>query len=146
MVILVVDAQGGGLGRALIEKLVAEGIGGSDGVSGNAEIWAVGTNSQATAAMRKAGANACATGENAVVFNAQKADLIAGGIGIIAANSMMGEITPAMAAAISQSDAVKLLIPYGKCNFKIIGALDVPLAAKLDEAVAQIKKLVQEKA
>lgn len=136
MTILIIDAQGGGLGRALIEKLIAEGIGDS------AEILAVGSNSQATAAMRKAGAHSCATGENAVVFNAKKADVIAGGIGIIAANSMMGEITPAMAAAVSASDALKLLIPYGKCNFKIAGAADIPLPQKLDDAVRQIKEIL----
>lgn len=137
MNILIVDAQGGGLGRALIERLIADGIG------DNAEILAVGANSQATASMRKAGAHTSATGENAVVFNAKKADIIAGGIGIIAANSMMGEITPAMAAAISESDAVKLLIPYGKCKFKIAGVPDEPLAAKLEDAVSQIKKMIK---
>lgn len=137
MTILIVDAQGGGLGRALIEKLVVGGVG------EQAEILAVGSNSQATAAMRKAGAHACATGENAIIFNAKKADIIVGGIGVIAANSMMGEITPAMAAAISASAAVKVLIPYGKCNFKIAGASDVPLPQKLDDAVAQIKALLQ---
>lgn len=136
MTILIVDAQGGGLGRALIEKLISAGIG------NHAEILAAGTNSQATASMRKAGAHACATGENAIIFNARKADIIAGGIGVIAANAMMGEITPAMAAAISASDAVKLLIPYGKCNFKIAGVADEPLAVKLDDAVAQIKRLI----
>lgn len=136
MTILIVDAQGGGLGRALIEKLIDAGVG------EHAEILAVGTNSQAAASMRKAGAHACATGENAVIFNAKKADIIAGGIGIIAANSMMGEITPAMAAAISASDAVKLLVPYGRCNFKIAGVADEPLAVKLDDAVAQVKKLL----
>ncbi len=135
MTILVVDAQGGGLGRALIEKLVATDIGEKN------ELWAVGTNSQATTAMRKAGAQACATGENAIVFNAGKADIIVGGIGIIAANAMMGEITPAMASAISASDAVKLLIPYGKCNFKIAGVTEDPLPVKLDDAVMQIKRL-----
>lgn len=136
MTILVVDAQGGGLGRALIEKLVAAGIG------ERAEILAAGTNSHATASMRKAGAHACATGENAVIFNAGRADIIAGGVGIIAANAMMGEITPAMASAISASGAVKLLIPYGRCNIKVAGVADEPLAARLDDAAAQIGKLV----
>lgn len=136
MIILVVDAQGGGLGRALIEKLLAAGV------AEKAEIWAVGTNSQATLAMRKAGAVACATGENAVIVNAKKAGVIAGGVGLIAANAMMGEITPAMAEAISGSDAVKVLVPYGKCNIKIAGAVEETLAAKLASAVEQISALV----
>ena len=131
MKILVVDAQGGGLGRALIEKLRAANL--------PVEIFGVGTNSMATASLRKAGADACATGENAVIYNAKHADIIMGGMGILSANAMMGEISPAMAAAISESDAVKLLIPLNRCNIVVCGVQDIPLPAKIDLAVDEIR-------
>ena len=131
MKILVVDAQGGGLGRALIEKLRAANL--------PIEIFGVGTNSMATASLRKAGADACATGENAVIYNAKHADVIMGGMGILSANAMMGEISPAMAAAISESEAVKLLIPLNRCNIVVCGVQDIPLPAKIDLAVEEIR-------
>ena len=131
MKILVVDAQGGGLGRALIEKLRAANL--------PVEIFGVGTNSMATASLRKAGADACATGENAVIYNAKHADIIMGGMGILSANAMMGEISPAMAAAISESEAVKLLIPLNRCNIVVCGVQDIPLPAKIDLAVEEIR-------
>ena len=104
MVILVVDGQGGGIGRAVIERLKSE-------IGPEHEIMAVGINAMATMGMMKGGAKNIATGENAVIFNAQRADIIVGSIGIVAANSMFGELTPAMANAVSESRAVKVLIP-----------------------------------
>ena len=97
MKILVIDGQGGGIGSGIIQELRRCGI-------ENAEILAVGTNVMATSAMLRAGADAGATGENPVIFNSRRADLILGPIGIIMANAMMGEITPAMAAAVAASD------------------------------------------
>ena len=97
MKILVVDGQGGRIGAALIEGLLA--------AQPDASLIAVGTNVAATQAMRKAGAAAGATGENAVCVNAARADVIAGPIGIIAADALLGEITPRMAEAISPSGA-----------------------------------------
>jgi len=104
MRIAVVDGQGGGIGKAIVEKLRKE-------LPGDVEIIALGTNSAATVLMLKAGANEGATGENAIVYNADKVDVIMGVIGIIAANSMMGELTPLMARAIAESPAKKVLIP-----------------------------------
>ncbi|GHU82086.1 hypothetical protein FACS1894191_8900 [Clostridia bacterium] len=136
MTILVVDAQGGGLGRALIEKLIRSGV--------DAEIIGVGTNSLASSALLKAGASAVATGENAVVHNAARADIIAGGIGIVCANAMLGEITPAMASAISGSEAIKVLIPLNRCKIQVCGVTDQPLPVKLDYAVSDITSLIDE--
>ena len=111
MKIVVIDGQGGGFGRALIEKLRAGGCTG--------EILAGGNNAAATGAMIKAGASAGATGENAVIVNARRADVIAGPLGIVMANSMMGECSPAMALAVADSPARKVLIPVSKCGVQI---------------------------
>lgn len=113
--VLVVDAQGGGLGAAIVKKLIEK-------YEGRVRIVAAGTNVAATSAMNKAGAKECATGENAVCFNARSADVIVGGIGIIAASGMMGEVTPRMARAIAESPATKILIPISRCNIVIPGA------------------------
>ena len=96
MKIVVIDGQGGSLGKAITEKIKSRY---------NCEIYAIGTNSIATSAMLKAGADCGATGENPVIVNSRDADVIIGPIGIIAANSLLGEITPKMAAAIAFSEA-----------------------------------------
>ena len=90
-----------------------------------------------------AGADAAATGENAVIFNAQRADVILGPVGIAFANSMMGEISPAMAAAVSSSRAKKLLIPMTRCQVQIMGITPAPLAAYIAEAVELLKSMPQ---
>jgi len=136
MIIVVVDGQGGGLGKILMEKLTAAGL--------DAELLGIGTNAAATAALSKGGAHQVATGENAVIYNAGRADIVVGGIGILCANAMMGEISPAMAAAISQSEAVKLLIPMSQCNLRFAGMQDQPLPVKLDNAVRDIVAFVEE--
>ena len=118
MKILVIDGQGGKMGKAIVEQLVRAGH--------KDDVIAVGTNAVATAAMIKAGV-AGATGENPVKVNAAKADYIIGPMGIIAANSLLGEITPAMALAVSESGARKLLIPVSKCNIQIMGTVDKPM-------------------
>ena len=115
MKILVIDGQGGKMGKAIVEQLVKAGH--------KDDVIAVGTNAVATAAMIKAGV-AGATGENPVKVNAAKADYIIGPMGIIAANSLLGEITPAMALAVSESGARKLLIPVSKCNIQVMGTVD----------------------
>lgn len=137
MKILIVDARGGGLGKALSEKLLTAEL--------DAEIVGVGTNSAATAALRKAGLIATATGENAVIYNAFHADIIVGGIGILSANAMMGEISPAIAAAISESPAVKVLVPMNRCNLRVCGVSELPLPAILDCAVGDIRRLLEQK-
>ena len=128
MNILVIDAQGGGIGRQVITAVR----------KAYPEVWvtAVGTNSAATAAMLKAGANEAATGENAVVVCCRKADVIIGPVGIVIADALLGEITPAMSAAIGQSNAKKLLIPVNHCNNIVVGVADLSMQ-KLVEAVVQ---------
>ncbi len=113
MKILVVDAQGGGIGKQLV-LAIKEHI-------PSAEIMAVGTNSAATAVMLKAGATHAATGENAVVVAAKKADIIVGPVGIVIADSLYGEVTPKMATAIAQSNAKRILIPFNQCDNIIVG-------------------------
>lgn len=134
MKIVVIDGQGGSLGRALVE-----GIKGLDGC----EIYAVGTNSIATSAMMKSGADFGATGENPVVVNCRDADIIAGPIGIIAADSLLGEITEKMAAAVAKSGAVKVLIPVSRCSVTVAGVQDMPMGELIKIAVEKIKNLAQ---
>ena len=113
MNILVIDAQGGGIGKSIIEAVKKE--------FPDMFIVAVGTNSAATHNMKKAGADVVATGENAVVYNAKNASLIVGPIGIVFGNSMYGEISPIMAQAISCSEAQKYLIPVSQCSGHVLG-------------------------
>ena len=107
MKIVVIDGQGGNIGRRIVEEIKAKKTG--------CEILAIGTNSTATALMMKGGADVGATGENPVVLASRDADVIIGPIGIILADSMYGEITPRMAEAIGASKARKILIPINKC-------------------------------
>lgn len=119
MKILVIDGQGGRIGRGIIEQLVKGGF--------NGEIIAVGTNSSATEAMIKAGAAGGATGENPVAVNAREVDIITGPVGIIAANSLMGEVTPRMAYAVAESAAKKVLVPVNRCNIVMAGMEELSL-------------------
>ena len=132
MKIVVIDGQGGSLGRALVE-----GVKGLEGC----EIYAVGTNSIATSAMLKSGADFAATGENPVVVNCRDADIIAGPIGIIAADSLLGEITEKMAAAVAKSNAAKVLIPVSRCSVTVAGVRDMPMGELIKIAVEKIKTL-----
>lgn len=130
MNILVVDAQGGGIGRQLVAAI-------KQSIPG-AAVTAVGTNSAATSAMLKAGADRAATGENAVVVGARNADIIAGPVGIVIADSLLGEITPTMAVAIGQSRAKRILIPINHCDNIIAGVPDLSVAALVQNAVDKI--------
>lgn len=134
MKILVIDAQGGGIGRQLITALKR-----IDGI----EIIAVGTNGNATAAMLKAGADAAATGENAVIVNTRSADIIVGPIGIAIADSMLGEVTAKMAAAVGMSAAERVLIPFQHCGSQIIGVSETNTGKLVSLAVAEIQKMIQ---
>lgn len=125
--IAVVDGQGGGLGRALIEQVKK--------AHPDIAIRALGTNAAATAAMLKGGADDGATGENAVIFNAPRMHILMGPIGILAANGLLGEVTPAMAEAIGSGDAVKILLPSTKCNIRLALAGKEPMQTYLDDAV-----------
>ena len=133
MKIVIIDGQGGKMGSLLIEK-----IKNSSTLSG-AEIIAIGTNSIATASMLRSGADAGATGENPVIVNCRDASVIAGPIGILAADSLLGEVTPAMAVAVGQSSAQKVLLPVNKCNHQIAGVQDL----SLQELVAEAVKLIE---
>ncbi len=133
MQILVIDAQGGGIGKQLISAIRSE--------FKAAEITAVGTNSFATQAMLKAGADVGATGENPVLVSCRTADLIIGPVGIVIADAMHGEITPAMAAAVGQSRAKKILIPVNQCDNIVVGVPDLSLRKMIDQAILEIHKL-----
>lgn len=131
--VLIVDAQGGGLGKQLISRIRKENL--------DAEILAVGTNSAASAAMLKAGADRAATGENAVIVCAKRADYIVGPVGIVIADSMLGEITPAIAQAVGQSEAVRILIPFNSCWNYMAGTEGVSTGDLINDAVAHLAKL-----
>lgn len=132
MRIAVIDGQGGGIGKAVVDKLRKE-------LPEDVVIIALGTNALAASLMMKAGADEGASGENAIAVNAGKADVIIGPIGIIAANSMLGELTPVMAKAISESPARKILIPISKCNLDIAGVSNEPLPQLIEKAVDIVK-------
>jgi len=132
MNILVIDAQGGGIGRQVVSSLKKH--------FPQVEITAVGTNSAATAAMLKAGADHGATGENPVVVCARRADIIIGPIGIVIADAMYGEITPRMAVAVGQSPARRLLIPVNHCDNIIAGVTDFSLARLVEQVVELVGK------
>ena len=133
MKVLVIDGQGGRMGQALVETLRRRGYTG--------DLLAVGANTTATAAMLKAGADEAATGENPVRVAAQQADVITGPMGIIAANSLLGEITPAMAAAVCQSDATRVLIPINHCDNIVVGVPDQPIGQLVAAAVEKVSQL-----
>ena len=128
--IVVIDGQGGKIGSLLVSRLKAE--------AGRGEIYAIGTNSIATSAMLKAGADFGATGENPVVVNCRDADIIVGPVGIVVADSLVGEITPAMAAAAGRSGAQKVLLPVNRCNNHIVGVRDMPVSEMIEAAIAHI--------
>ncbi|KPU43379.1 hypothetical protein OXPF_28200 [Oxobacter pfennigii] len=136
MRIAVIDGQGGGIGKTIVEKLRKE-------LPEDTEIIALGTNALATAAMIKAGANEGATGENAIVYSSGKVDVIMGPIGIISANSMHGELTPMMSKSIAESTARKILLPLNKCNIEIVGVdKSEPLPHLSDKAVQIVKDFI----
>ncbi len=133
MNVLIIDAQGGGIGRQLVAAVRRR--------LPDAIITAVGANTVATSAMMKAGAHHAATGENAVVVACRRADVILGPIGIVIADSLWGEITPKMAAAVGQSNARRILIPFNHCGSIIAGVPDVSAGALIDAAVGALLSL-----
>jgi len=131
--VVVIDGQGGKMGQMIVEGIRRSGI--------SCDLAAIGTNSIATSMMIKAGAGVGATGENPVVVASRNADVIIGPVGIIAADSLQGEVTPAMAVAVGQSKAKKLLIPVNLCNNIIIGTSALPLARLITEVVEELSKI-----
>ncbi len=134
MTILVIDGQGGNIGRQLV-KNIAERFPGH-------ELLAVGTNSIATENMQKGGAHRIATGENAVIVSCRKADVIIGPLGIVIADALMGEVTAAMAAAVGRSEAARILIPVNKCDTFVAGVKDGSTAALLADAMEKLAGLL----
>ena len=132
MTVLVIDGQGGGLGRQLVAAVKARVTG--------AAVWAVGTNSAATAMLR-AGADKAATGENAVAVACRRADVIVGPVGIVIADAMLGEITPAMALAVGQSAAARVLVPVNQCDNIVAGAQGLPMARLVQSAAEAVESL-----
>ena len=134
MQVLVIDGQGGGLGRQLVSAIKER--------FPKIEVLAVGTNSMATAAMLRAGADQAATGENSVVVASSRAEVILGPIGIVIADSMMGEITPCMAVAIGQSHAKRILIPVNHCDNIIVGVAESSMTRNVQNAMTALEALI----
>ncbi|WP_294580261.1 DUF3842 family protein [uncultured Thomasclavelia sp.] len=131
MEVVVIDGQGGGIGSSVIEILKKE--------LADIYIVAIGTNSAATNRMKKAGADVVATGENAIIYNAKNAKIIIGPIGFVFANSMYGEVSPAMAQAISCSEATKYFIPVSKCSGHVLGVASKSIQEYIKELVTILK-------
>ena len=139
MKIAVIDGQGGGLGKAVIEKLMKAKI------HEKADIFALGTNGVATSAMMKAGAAEGASGENAIIYNLKDTDIIIGSCSILLQNSMSGEITPGMASAVLESPACKMLIALKNNKIQVIGLKEQPLPRFLDEMVERVSEFINSK-
>lgn len=139
MRIAVIDGQGGGIGRVIVEKL-RKAL-----PKEEVEIIALGTNSIAAMTMLKAGANEAATGESAIVYNASRVDVILGTVAVLIAHSMLGEFTPAMAEAVAKSPAKKILLHLNRSNVEIVGVVAEPLPHLIDLMVEKVKSLMREK-
>lgn len=136
MKVAVVDGMGGGIGTQIVARL-------RQVVGHGHQLIALGANAVATAGMVKAGADVGATGENAIAMTAPQVDIIVGPVGIIIPNSLMGEITPAMATMIATSRAVKIVVPVQQPHVQLVGLEDRPLSAVLDDVVARVAALLQ---
>lgn len=134
MNILVIDSQGGGMGRQLVAAI--------KGNFPQVTVTAVGTNVTATTAMLKAGADKGATGENPVLVACRQADIIVGPIGIVIADAMLGEVTPAMAVAVGQSAAKRILIPVNHCDNIVVGVSELPMGRLVEQAMERIRELL----
>lgn len=133
--IAVVDGQGGGIGSIIIEKLKSE--------IPNVKIQALGTNSSATKNMLRAGAHEGATGENAIVYNVKDADIIMGVVAILMPNSMMGELSPKISEAIGTSHAMKILVPFARCNIKVAIPGEYNIQQCVDYSVELVKDYIK---
>lgn len=137
MNLLVIDGQGGQLGSQIIKAIRTR--------YNDINIIAVGTNATATASMIKAGANQGATGENPVIVASRKANVIIGPIGIVIADSLLGEITPKMAVAVGQSNATKILIPINKCENLVAGVPNLTTSALIDDTLNKLQEIISKK-
>lgn len=136
MRVLIIDAQGGGIGKQIVSVVKRE--------FPSLDITAVGTNSLATNAMLKAGADHVASGENAVIVGCRKADVIIGPVGIVIADAMLGEVTPRMAMAVGQSNAKRLLIPVNHCENIIVGVPDLSVSKLIEGVVEELREIMKE--
>ena len=132
--LLVIDGQGGGIGRQLTQSIKEN--------FPDVTVRAIGTNTIATQAMKKAGADEAATGENAVIVGCREADIIIGPLGIVIADSLFGEITPTMAIAIGQSKAVRILLPMNQCDNQVIGVENFSLSFLVRDCINMIRKQI----
>lgn len=137
MKITIIDGQGGQLGAQLVKAIAEE--------FPDAEQTAIGTNAVATATMLKAGTKNAATGENPVIVACRKSDVIIGPIGIVIADSLLGEITPKMAVAIGQSDAVRILIPMNRCESLVAGVASNNMDELISDAVSKLRSIANNK-
>lgn len=135
MNILVMDAQGGGIGKQVVTAVRTR--------FPDVTITAVGTNAAATTAMLRAGADEGATGENAAVVCCRRADVIIGPVGIVIADALLGEVTPRMAVAVGQSAAKRILIPVNHCANFIAGVADLSVGRLVDSVVAELEKTIR---
>lgn len=135
MNITIIDGQGGQLGAQLVKEITRQFC--------DISITAIGTNAVATAAMLKAGASQAATGENPVVVACRKADVIIGPIGIVIADSMLGEITDKMAVAVGRANAVRILIPMNKCENMVAGVPDLNMGSLIGDAIAKLRRILE---
>ena len=137
MEILVIDGQGGGVGKVLVEQLKRN--------FPEQTIIAVGTNSLATNNMMKGGPDLIATGENAVDFNCNAADIIVAPNGVLFENAMRGEVTKKMSDALSRNRGKTFLIPMAQCHFNIMGLRDAKMSEYIGEAIENVKRVICEK-
>ena len=135
MTVLIVDGQGGRLGRQLVKEVLER--------FPQLDVLAVGTNSMATEAMLKAGAPRAATGENAVVVACRKADVILGPMGIVIADALLGEVTPTMAKAVGQSEATRILLPSDKCSTLVAGVGNQGMSALIGDAMDKLAEILK---
>lgn len=136
MNVVIIDGQGGQLGAQLVKEVVSN--------FPNVDITAIGTNALATANMLKAGAKNAATGENPTVVACRSADVVIGPVGIVIADSLLGEITPKMALAVAQADAERILIPMNKCRNRIAGFHGVNTSALISDAIQKLSEIIEE--
>lgn len=134
MNVLIIDGQGGKIGAQLVREI--------DSRACNIELTAIGTNAAATAAMIKAGAKNAATGENPVVVACRRADVIIGPVGIVIADSLLGEVTEKMALAVARADAVRILIPMNKCENLVAGVSGFNTSALISDAVDKLQSII----
>lgn len=135
MNVTIIDGQGGQLGAQLVKEITRQFC--------DISITAIGTNAVATAAMLKAGASQAATGENPVVVACRKADVIIGPMGIVIADSMLGEITDKMAVAVGRANAVRILIPMNKCENMVAGVPDLNMGSLIGDAIAKLRRILE---